>query len=129
MASIITRFAHVLMRRAVHSGYKKFINQTNDLESVQRSKLAQLLSLVELEHVAELSEVDVASLSNNMPWEQFDDLMSVTEYSDWKPFIEAQRNGITGLINSSVSRYQPTSGSTSHFKLIPYTKLFIDELN
>lgn len=120
MVSIVSSFAHFLMRKAVNSGYKKFKNNINELESVQRDKLRQLLSLV----------ADVNSdIDDQWDWETFSSQLPVTTYDDWRETVEAQLKGDRVLINAPVSRYQPTSGSTSKFKLIPYTDLFLKELD
>lgn len=120
MSSLTSSLAHILMRQAVRSGYKKFKNNTNNLEGVQRQKLQGLL--------ANISSVD-SSIDANWDWETFNKCQPVTEYAEWEERILAQRDGKSQMINSPVSRYQPTSGSTSKFKLIPYSQRFLNDLD
>ncbi len=54
----------------------------------------------------------------------------VSTYQDYAETITAQRERKQSLlIDSPVMRYQPTSGSTSGVKWVPYTKMFLDELD
>ena len=63
-------------------------------------------------------------------WETFAEQMPVSEYGDWRgPVDRARESGGNALIQSPVVRYQPTSGSTSAIKWIPYTRQFLSELD
>ncbi len=56
--------------------------------------------------------------------------MPITGWSDYASVVESQRERKQSLlIDSPVMRYQPTSGSTSAVKWVPYTKLFLEEID
>lgn len=50
-------------------------------------------------------------------------------YSRWSSLIEEQRSLGRPILNRKVTRYEPTSGSTGGRKWIPYTPLFLEEMN
>src|SRR5690606_14622082 len=63
-------------------------------------------------------------------WETFASVLPISTYADYAGTIEQQRQAQQPqMIDSPVMRYQPTSGSTSAVKWIPYTKLFLEELD
>ncbi len=116
---------HPLARIAVQPSRLAFLGAQSRLEEVQRGQLASLLKLLE-----DVPEVRQKGLSSRSRWEDFAQAMPVTTYNDWADAITAQKAGNgRQLINSPVQRYQPTSGSTSAVKWIPYTKRFLHELD
>ncbi|MFT6030018.1 MAG: hypothetical protein ACI8O8_001761 [Oleiphilaceae bacterium] len=73
---------------------------------------------------------DKHSLDKNSCIEDFQNLVPVTEYDDWSNFIARQQQGEPKVLSKlSCQRYQPTSGSTSKIKWIPYTSSFLDQLD
>src|SRR5690606_17943848 len=62
--------------------------------------------------------------------DEFRQRVAVSEYEDWQPFINRQRTSGTHILTTEdCQRYQPTSGSTSQIKWIPYTPAFLHELD
>ncbi|MEN9723373.1 MAG: hypothetical protein RJB38_1359 [Pseudomonadota bacterium] len=62
-------------------------------------------------------------------YEQFAERIPASEYSRWYPLIEQQRRSGRPILNTKVTRYEPTSGSTGERKWIPYTPEFLGEMN
>lgn len=117
----LNRFGHRFLRQLMQPGAHRFRQTQQDLESIQRQRLKVLLS-----KVPQMPAGNPASWQ----WEDFVRHVPVTHYADWKPLIEGQMaDGNPRLIDSPVMRYQPTSGSSSAIKWIPYTGQFLKELD
>lgn len=120
-----TTLGHHLLKRLVAPGRRRFEQHLGELESVQRARLARWLAAV-----ARSPEGQRRGVRADWSWEEFAQQMPVTGYGDHAQAITAQRERKQSLlIDSPVMRYQPTSGSTSAVKWIPYTKMFLDELD
>lgn len=109
---------HSTLQAACHLSARQFHRQRDQLEQVQRQKLAHLLRLV-----------TAAGQTGASSWEAFRETHPVTHYADWQAAIAAQREGSSRLVDSPLVRYQPTSGSSDKLKLIPYSKAFLGELD
>ncbi|MEQ3725564.1 GH3 auxin-responsive promoter family protein [Alcanivorax sp.] len=118
-------FGHRLLKLATGSGERRFASSRQSLQQVQRENLSRLLS-----QVAGTPMAQQTGLLAGMSWEKFTSTQPVTDYDHWRQAIEGQRTlGEQGLSRSPVSRFQPTSGSTSAIKWVPYTKQFLGELD
>lgn len=124
MPGLRIRAGHAALALAVASGHRRFRHDLGDLERVQRGKLSALLAAVarvrggRLQHAA------------GWRWEDFTRNLPVTGWHDWHMLADEQRRTRTALlIDSPVVRYQPTSGSTSAIKHVPYTRRFLAELD
>ncbi|GAA5125170.1 GH3 family domain-containing protein [Alloalcanivorax gelatiniphagus] len=116
---------HRLLQAAAAPGHRRFAAGLRQLERVQRQKLAELVGLV-----AASDSGRRLGVRPDWSWETFRDRLPVTDYEHWRAPIEEARAGQGGaLIDSPVVRYQPTSGSTSAIKWIPYSKRFLAELD
>ncbi|MBZ2188190.1 GH3 auxin-responsive promoter family protein [Alcanivorax sp. JB21] len=120
------RVGHGLLRTVVAGSGRRFANDSHALEAVQRRKLAELLN-----HVAQAKRDPVLpDVDPFWSWEAFSEALPPTDYPYWRQPIERQRSFMEGaLVGSPVMRYQPTSGSTSEIKWLPYTDLFLKQLN
>lgn len=116
---MLTALTHRALRVACWQADRRFREQHNSLEQVQRRKLAGVLAQVGAR----------ADLLPGSRWEEFRDQLPLTRYGNWRPRIEAQREGQDQLTSSPLVRYQPTSGSSEALKLIPYTQGFLGELD
>ncbi|MGJ3256874.1 MAG: GH3 family domain-containing protein [Alcanivorax sp.] len=118
-------FGHRLLKMAAWPGERRFAAGRADLESVQRRKLALLLRKVAA------CEVGLRQgIAADWQWETFAEQVPVSDYDHWRdPVDRARESGGNALIQSPVVRYQPTSGSTSAIKWIPYTRHFLSELD
>ncbi|OTG82819.1 GH3 auxin-responsive promoter [Acinetobacter sp. ANC 5054] len=107
--------AHQVLDFACRKAYQRYIQQANQLELVQRNKLRGFLT----QHI-----------SQNLSYEQFTKKFPLTRYANWKSKIEQSRSsGKNSLGPGRIVRFQPTSGSSEAIKFIPYTQLFLDELD
>jgi hypothetical protein len=120
-----TTLGHHLLKLLVAPGRRRFEQHLGELESVQRARLARWLSAV-----SRSPEGQKRGIRADWSWEEFVRQMPVTGYGDYAELISNQRERKQSLIiDSPVMRYQPTSGSTSAVKWVPYTKMFLDELD
>tara|TARA_Y100001934_G_scaffold279037_3_gene381772 strand:+ start:1497 stop:3122 length:1626 start_codon:yes stop_codon:yes gene_type:complete len=118
-------FGHRLLKMAAWPGERRFAVGRERLESVQRQKLALLLRKVAAGETGKCR-----GIAADWQWETFADQVPITDYDDWRgPVNQARERGGNALIESPVVRYQPTSGSTSAIKWIPYTRQFLSELD
>ncbi|WP_144391872.1 GH3 auxin-responsive promoter family protein [Pleionea sediminis] len=129
MAQIATkgfsRLANKLSKITSYAGYRRFTSAMKDVESSQTSRLKNILQSVQETKVA-----DDYGLTGVLSLSQFKNKIPVTEYHTWSPYIEEQRStGSSILSQSPCERYQPTSGSTSAIKWIPYSDAFLGELD
>lgn len=116
---MLTALTHHALRLACWQADRRFRNESNQLEQVQRQKLDALLQRVGI----------ASGLPAGSSWEAFREQLPLSRYGDWKERIQRQREGKGQLIDSPLQRYQPTSGSSEALKLIPYTQAFLGELD
>lgn len=120
-----TTLGHHLLKLLVAPGRRRFEQHLGELESVQRARLSRWLSAV-----SRSPEGVRRGIRADWSWEEFVRQMPVTGYKDYAELIQTQRERKQSLlIDSPVMRYQPTSGSTSAVKWVPYTQMFLDELD
>ncbi len=113
------------MKLAAWPGERRFAAGREQLEHVQRLKLSQLLR-----KVSACKAGQVRGVASDWTWETFADRLPVSGYDDWRGSVDrAREHGSNALIQSPLIRYQPTSGSTSAIKWIPYTRHFLSELD
>lgn len=117
--------AHRLIYHFYKIGYNRYKYSLSRVESVQRNKLKKLLqaSIVTKYCINH-------NISPNLSWENFKQRIPITEYSDYESLVIAQREHGGLLVSPEpCDRYQPTSGSSSQMKWIPYTTRFLSELD
>ncbi len=120
-----TTLGHHLLRLLVAPGRQRFERHLGELESVQRARLSRWLSAV-----SRSPEGQRRGIRADWSWEEFSRQLPLSTYQDHAEVIAQQRARKQSLlIDSPVMRYQPTSGSTSAVKWVPYTKMFLDELD
>ncbi len=125
MSGLGTTLGHLLLKQLVKPGLQKFERNINNVEAIQRERLKRWLAAA-----SRSSEGQRHGISPDWTWEEFAQRMPVTTYADYAEALNEQRaTHQSVLIDSPVMRYQPTSGSTSAVKWIPYTKLFLGELD
>jgi hypothetical protein len=116
--SLLLRPAHGVLRLAVAGARRRFLQDSRSLRDVQSARLRELRALAPQAFAG--SKVD--------PWAALQRL-PVTSWSDWRGRAEACHQTGGSLVDSPVQRWQPTSGSTSAVKLVPYTRAFLGELD
>lgn len=120
-----TTLGHHLLKLLVAPGRRRFEQHLGELESVQRARLNRWLSAA-----ARSPEGQRRGMRADWSWEEFSRQLPVSGWSDYAEAVQVQRERKQSLlIDSPVMRYQPTSGSTSAVKWVPYTKMFLDELD
>jgi len=125
MNGLSVSLANQLIFQFCKAGYKRFKDSLTHVEAVQRKKLAELL-----DYSAQTEFGKSRRLGKEMSWEHFNEALPVTGYKDWEEMILRQKkSGGRIICGESCSRYQPTSGSTSNVKWIPYSKRFLSEID
>ncbi len=120
-----TSFGHQLLRALVAPGRRRFERHLNDLEGVQRAPPRTLAG-----RRGALPGRAASRHPRRLVMETFASELPVSNYADHAEVITRQRELQQPLlIDSPVMRYQPTSGSTSAVKWVPYTKLFLEEFD
>ncbi|QUM78611.1 GH3 auxin-responsive promoter family protein [Moritella sp. 24] len=106
-------------------GYKQFCKALAQPQAVQREKLSSLLKVI-----APSVSGKRYNLSSELFYEEFIRKVPITEYDDWAAQIDKARSGSPQELSMEANeRFQPTSGSTSKIKWIPYTQSFLNELD
>ena len=104
---------------------KKFDRASKQVETTQLTIFEKLLNNVEGTQSA-----NAIGLSRSCNLASFQKQVPITDYEDWQVFIACQQKGQRGVLsNFDCERYQPTSGSTSEIKWIPYNQPFLDQLD
>ncbi|MFT7184642.1 MAG: hypothetical protein ACI84K_000008 [Pseudohongiellaceae bacterium] len=116
---------HLASYRLSSRAGKKFYRASQRVKTTQLTILEGLLKNIEGTQSANrlglIQDSDLASFQQQVP---------ISDYEDWQALIERQQNGQESVLsNFSCERYQPTSGSTSKIKWIPYNQPFLDELD
>lgn len=125
MVNISVYAVNRLVYQFCKPGYQNFKNSLARIEAVQRKKLSELL-----EYSGRTEFGKSHRLTKDMSWEKFNETLPVTNYSDWEEMILRQKkSGGLMISGETCTRYQPTSGSTSKVKWIPYTKKFLAEID
>lgn len=120
-----TTAGHQLLKLLVTPGCRRFERHLGELETIQRARLSRWLAAV-----AQSPEGQRRGIRADWSWEEFARQVPVSSYNDYADVLTQQKSSKERLmIDSPVMRYQPTSGSTSAVKWIPYTKLFLEELD
>lgn len=123
--ALASHLGHGVLKAFMQRGMQRFEREAPELETIQRRMLQTWLRSYMRSTAATNSTINA-----NDSWEQFANKLPCTTYSSYRASIEQQRGQQSRhLFDSPVSRYQPTSGSTSAIKWIPYTKAFLGELD
>lgn len=114
----LTTGSHFILKRWCNLADQHFRKNAIDLETAQR----QILNSI-------LKSSNLAQKQNISSYEQFIQYFSSSRYADWREQINLYRDQKLSLSSSKLIRFQPTSGSSEQIKFIPYTQLFLDELD
>ncbi len=104
-------------------GYQDWRYATSRVKKQQFNVLKSILGKnVETEFGKQHQFLDVRSV------EDFQRLIPLRDYADFAPYIDQIANGESAVLTSDlVSRLEPSSGSTSASKLVPYTETLASE--
>lgn len=115
---LLTKGSHLIMKNWCETSERSFKKNANHLEASQR----QILSTI-------LKTSTLARKENISNYEEFIAFFAPSRYSDWREEITEYREQKSSLSISKLIRFQPTSGSSEQIKFIPYTQLFLDQLD
>jgi hypothetical protein len=116
---------HKLSFALVKKGQQKFEQSTHQLQQVQEARLRAILANVSNSETGYKLGLTASTTTKN-----FCERTPISDYEDWQKSIVQQRQSGDSLISTEhCERYQPTSGSTSQIKWIPYTPSFLKELD
>lgn len=125
LRNLSAKALHVASYSLSNRANKQFYHASQQVEKTQ-------LSIFE----ALLKNIEGTQSANNIGLSEFSDLaffqeqVPISDYEDWQAYIECQQKGQPAVLsNFDCERYQPTSGSTSEIKWIPYNQPFLDQLD
>ncbi|MFZ5563332.1 MAG: GH3 family domain-containing protein [Thermodesulfobacteriota bacterium] len=122
---LLTSTAHRAAMAASRKGYREYKAGLADIRPHQLRILASILKTVKNSESGRHY-----GLTGDESVEMFRTKVPLTEYTHWEKMIERQRKtGEPVLSASPCERYQPTSGSTSSIKWIPYTRQFLAQVD
>ncbi|GAB6095337.1 GH3 auxin-responsive promoter family protein [Desulfatiferula olefinivorans] len=125
VSGTVTGLALRLLYGLSLKGTRSFEYALGHLETVQRAILSRLLKNAGNSPAARLY-----GLSENLSYEAFAERMPLTRYAHWEQAVTEQKTASAPILTRDVcTRYQPTSGSSSKMKWIPYTPSFLRELD
>lgn len=124
-SSLLSRTLHQASYFLSLQGEKRFYDSCRSVEVAQRMALGNVL--------ANINGSDNAvkhGLTHRSSLEEFKQQVPITDYQYWEHDIERQQTqDLNVLTHHACQRYQPTSGSTSKIKWIPYNQPFLSELD
>lgn len=104
---------HNLLSLYAYWDWRFFKRNINDVARIQERRLGAILQQLPSSHP-------------NYPLKDISEFekLPITEYSDWEKYIDVHELQSCNIC-SNVKRYQPTSGSSSKIKWIPYNSPFL----
>lgn len=111
--SIMSQVVHQAIKTFCHSSYRSFI------KSLQSPQETQLAVLKETLNFLQLDQQSLSAFKKKYP---------LSTYQDWKKSIEDHRQEKSSFAGE-VERFEPTSGSSENMKWIPFTKLYLKQLD
>lgn len=125
LSLLASKALHISSHALSSNGKRKFQEASQQVQKTQLKIFEDLLKNIDGSQSAnDLSlnkDSDLASFQKKVP---------VSSYEDWQQLIESQQSGEQKVLSSyPCERYQPTSGSTSKIKWIPYNSPFLEELD
>lgn len=125
LRALLSKILHILSYALSSRGNKAFQLASQQVEKTQLKIFNDLLR--NIEDSLSAKHLDVNS-NRDLSW--FQQNIKISGYEDWQKLIERQQAGEENVLSSyACTRYQPTSGSTSKIKWIPYNTPFLDELD
>jgi len=117
--------AHQAARAVCAWGARRFDDSLADVERTQRATLAR-----QLDRYAGGLQAKQLGLTPGMSAEAFQSRVGEHSWSDVETLVNRQRGGEAKMLTGEAcERYQPTSGSSSRVKWVPYTPGFLADLD
>ncbi|NWF73523.1 MAG: GH3 auxin-responsive promoter family protein [Nitrospirae bacterium] len=104
--------------------HRRFLKASERLELVQRAKLQGYLQASRHTHYGRAKQFDPT-----WGYERFSSEHPITDYTYWEPHILHQRKSREPVLTVGDTPFEPTSGSTSPRKWIPFPPAFTQELS
>ena len=112
------RIMNILLKQLNKKAYQTFIKDASKAMEIQEAYV--LKCLYDNRETAFGKEYEFSKIKNI---QQFQNQVPITNYELLEPYINIHsQKGEKGLVNAPVLLFEPSSGSTSGSKLIPYTK-------
>jgi hypothetical protein len=122
---LTSKALHISSYALSRKGKKVFQKASKQVEKTQLKILSNLLDNIDGSQSAKQLGID-----KQADLFLFQEKVPVSSYENWRHLIECQQAGEERVLsNYPCERYQPTSGSTSNIKWIPYNAPFLDELD
>ena len=124
-SNLISRLLHQASYRLSKTGCNNLSEASLDVEAVQRDILNKILNAIDGSLSAHQQDIE-----KNTSLQEFQQQVPITDYHYWQTLIQKQQEDNKPVLTKhECQRYQPTSGSTSKIKWIPYTQEFLNELD
>jgi hypothetical protein len=125
VSSLASRLMHQVSYRLSLKGKNSLVRASLDVETSQKKLLARIL-----DNISGSENANKHGLNASSSLKDYQQQVPITDYEYWQTSIhKQQKNDDPVLTKHSCQRYQPTSGSTSKIKWIPYTQAFLAELD
>ena len=120
-----SRILHHASYRLSHKGRSALITSSLDVKNCQLTVLKTIL-----DNISGSDNANRHGLNSETPLQDFQQQVPITDYEYWQASIAKQQESEELILTKhDCQRYQPTSGSTSKIKWIPYTQAFLNELD
>ena len=113
---------HNMIKWSCRKNYSRFNLALEHPELAQKQVLKNVLK-----HYSNFPVTE--KLLDDFSYENFKNKMPITSFEDWQFLISEQKKHKKETVSRGVIKYEPTSGSTSYIKWIPYTKKLKKELD
>jgi hypothetical protein len=124
-SNLMSRLLHQASYRLSQAGGNNLSEASLDVELTQRTVLKKILSSIEGSQSAHQQNIE-----KHTSLQEFQQRVPITDYHYWQALIQKQQEDNKPVLTKhECQRYQPTSGSTSKIKWIPYTQEFLNELD
>lgn len=125
ISSLISRLLHHASYRLSRKGNKALFTASLDVEAHQKAVLKAIF-----DNISGSENASKHGITTDTTLQQYQQKVPVTDYEYWQESIAKQQKGNDFVLTKyNCDRYQPTSGSTSKIKWIPYTQAFLNELD
>lgn len=115
---------HFILKQYSKKRHRSFLKSRSQLSWVQDNQLKKILQTLSTTEV-----YGTRLKTGDLSYAFFEKHFSPTTYHDYESAIQQQRETKRAIISPLPERYQPTSGSTSLRKWIPYTREFLGEID
>ena len=125
ISTLMSRLLHQASYRLSHKGKDALITASLDVEATQSAVLQTLF-----DNISGSENASKHGITSETTFLEYQQQVPVTDYEYWHASISKQQQGSDFVLTKhGCERYQPTSGSTSKIKWIPYTQPFLNELD